>query len=452
MYFCLKFLINAESFAVTIKQKSMKKHSLLYLLLTVPTILDAQSVVETHTFFSSALGVEKTYLIYLPDGYSANTTAQYPVVYFLRLHENEWFNPQRRTDGKTLKHVADELIENGMMGKMILVAPSTGGNNSNPSLTDFGIVNMLRPDLADDDGIGTGAFEDYLFQDLIPHIDSTFRTIPEWCARGVDGFSLGGFAATLYALRHPGVFSSVGSYEGTIMWYNFDYPATEGPLDDYNWYWPGAVNSIAPMFDLPFDTAYMRAHSATNILVEAAPVTLDSIRQISFHISAGAFNATSNLEVNEQFVDSLAAKGINNTFDNLILAPNATHNFDWADEHAKKSLVKHWETFTSFSCNMSTSTSDTYKIPQIKLLQNYPNPVSSFTTIAFETSEQCAINIDVFDSLGRKISTLLNGVFPLGRHQIQVDMSELPDGVYHYQLESNAQIQAKKLLVLRNKL
>ena len=59
------------------------------------------------------------------------------------------------------------MIETEQMGKMIVVAPSTGGNN--PNNTDMGIINMLRPDLATNTGIGTGAFEDYFF----PRFDST---------------------------------------------------------------------------------------------------------------------------------------------------------------------------------------------------------------------------------------------------------------------------------------
>ena len=140
----------------------MKKQILLFLLLAFTTVVHAQSVVETHTFYSAALGVEKSYLIYLPDGYSSDT-AHYPSLYFLRLAETEWFDPGLRANGKTLKDVADSLITSGTIGKMILVGPSTGVNTG----IGFGIVNMLRPDLATDSLIGTGEFEDYFFQDLI---------------------------------------------------------------------------------------------------------------------------------------------------------------------------------------------------------------------------------------------------------------------------------------------
>lgn len=425
----------------------MKKQIPLFLLSAVTTILHSQSVVETHTFFSPTLGEDKSYLIYLPDEYGLDTSVHYPCVYFLRLHETEWFNPDLRTDGETLKDVADDLVANGTIGKMIIVGPSTGGNDQD--FTDIGIVNMLQPDLADDDGIGTGAFEDYFFQDLIPHIDSAYRTVPEWCARGVDGFSLGGFASTLYALKHPGVFSSVGSYDGTIMWYNLDYPVTPGPWDDYTWLFAPYGPLFAPMFGSPLDTAYMLTHSATNILTEADPVTLDSIQQMSFHISCGYSNGVTNKEVNEQFVDSLAAKGITNTFTNVVLQAFAIHNFNWADVHAEKSLPMHWQTFVSLACaelpsgiNDGASASSS-----ITLFQNFPNPANSNTTITFEIPEQAIIKIDLYDSFGKKVRELVNDNFPQGKHQVQLDVAEFADGVYYYRLENNSKILTKKLMV-----
>ncbi len=423
----------------------MKKQILIFLLLGFNTMLHAQSVVETHTFYSAALGVNKSYLIYLPDGYSADTS-HYPSVYFLRLVETEWFNPQFTANGKTLKDVADSLIASGTIGKMILVGPSTGGNTGG-----WGIVNMLRPDLATDSGIGTGAFEDYFFQDLIPHIDSAFRTIPQWCARGVDGFSMGGFASTLYALKHPGVFSSVGSYDGTLMFYDLDYPVTPGPWDDKAWFQPSWAPLLAPPFGSPTDTAYMLAHSVTNILTQADPVTLDSIRQMSFHISSVSFNALGNKEVNKQFVDSLAAKGISNSFPNVVLQPGAIHSYDMADEHAKRTLPMHWATFASFSCaSFTTGINDVTNPSQsISLFQNNPNPVSSITTIAFEVPVQSTIKIDIYDSFGKKIRELVNGNFPSGKHQIQLNIAEFPDGIYYYRLESAAKILTKKLLVFK---
>ena len=249
---------------------------------------------------------------------------------------------------------------------------------------------------------------------------------------GVDGFSLGGYASTLYAFKHPGVFSSVGSYDGTIMWHNLDDPATPGPLDDRVWYNPSLVNFFAPAFDQPLNPTQMQANSATNILMEANLATIDSIQQISFHITSGAFSNSSNRNVNEQLLGFLADKGISNSFDNLLLASNATHTWDWADEHANRTLIKHWETFTSLSCSsLNTGINNIDQSSQsIKLFQNSPNPVYSLTNITFELLERKFINISIFDAMGRKIRTLVHQSFSPGRHQIHIDMSELANGIY----------------------
>lgn len=49
------------------------------------------------------------------------------------------------------------------------------------------------------------------------HIDAAYRTIPERTHRGMDGFSLGGFCSVMLAVKHPELFSTVGSYDGSFM-------------------------------------------------------------------------------------------------------------------------------------------------------------------------------------------------------------------------------------------
>ena len=81
------------------------------------------------------------------------------------------------------------------------------------------------------------------------------------------------------------------------------------------------------------------------------------------------------------------------------------------------------------------------------MFENYPNPASSITTISFEVPVQSKIKIDMYDSFGKKIRELVNGNFPSGKHQIQLNIAEFADGVYYYRLESATKILTKKLLV-----
>lgn len=52
-----------------------------------------------------------------------------------------------------------------------------------------------------------GNWEDYVVNDLVAHIDSTYRTIPEAESRGIAGHSMGGFGALNLAMLHPEIFS-----------------------------------------------------------------------------------------------------------------------------------------------------------------------------------------------------------------------------------------------------
>lgn len=124
----------------------------------------------------------------------------------------------------------------------------------------------------------------------------------------------------------------------------------------------------------------MLQHSAINVLVEASPSRLDSIRAMKFHIHSGASTAVTNLLRNIQLLDSMAAKGIYNTFENVVLAPNAIHDYGFADLHASRSLVKHWEVLQP----PASIEERPVHIPlTAELHQNYPNPFNPSTVIGY---------------------------------------------------------------------
>jgi S-formylglutathione hydrolase FrmB len=322
---------------------SLKLFALLILFCSLPCQnLLSQGTVETRSFNSPELGATKSYRIYLPEGYYQSTD-NYPVVYFFRNHESEWFTLS------SLNQVADGLIDAGLIGKMILVGPNTGSNNGNY----WGCINMLRSDLAPSPGIGTGKFEDYIITDLVTHIDTTFRTIADKSHRGIDGFSLGGFISTAISLRNPQVFSSIGSYDGTLMYYNLDDPAVPGPgPEDFFWM---AYTEVDPLFDNPRNVPYMLEHSVCNILESADTSLINQFKLNRYHISHGYRNgAGTNYGRNEYFISKLREKGMRNSWGNPLIHENGIHNYQMADVHATASLIKHWQTFNGTKISAPT--------------------------------------------------------------------------------------------------
>lgn len=84
------------------------------------------------------------------------------------------------------------------------------------------------------------------------------------------------------------------------------------------------------------------------------------------------------------------------------------------------------------------------------LSQNYPNPFNPVTQIGFSLPRAGNVRIEIYNSLGQKIATLLDAHKPAGYHELTFDASHLASGVYFYRLEtSTGFIQTKKFILLK---
>ncbi len=88
------------------------------------------------------------------------------------------------------------------------------------------------------------------------------------------------------------------------------------------------------------------------------------------------------------------------------------------------------------------------------LLQNFPNPVISTTTIRYtipETFVQSATNpqvtLKVYDAFGRVISVLVNKPQAPGKHTVTCNGSGWPKGIYFYRLQINGRSFTGKMVV-----
>jgi hypothetical protein len=59
------------------------------------------------------------------------------------------------------------------------------------------------------------------------------------------------------------------------------------------------------------------------------------------------------------------------------------------------------------------------------------------------------VSLKVFDVLGREVATLVNEVKPPGEYSVVFDGTNLPSGVYFYQLKAGGFVQTRKLVLLR---
>ena len=83
------------------------------------------------------------------------------------------------------------------------------------------------------------------------------------------------------------------------------------------------------------------------------------------------------------------------------------------------------------------------------LLQNYPNPFTSSTRVAFAMSRPSAVRIAVFDVTGRQVAVLVDGSLGAGRHEVDFNADGLSSGTYLIRMETPSGIQTRKTVLIR---
>lgn len=156
-------------------------------ILMVGTMAATAQRVEEKSLKSTILGCDKSYCIYLPEGYEQSDTTLYPVLYLLHgLTDN---HASWRDKGR-IQEIATEIFADEKAQKMIIVMPDAG-------TTHDGYFNCEG-----------WRYEDFFFQEFIPHVESTYRIKARREQRAIAGLSMGGGGTTGYALRHSEMFSS----------------------------------------------------------------------------------------------------------------------------------------------------------------------------------------------------------------------------------------------------
>ncbi len=93
-------------------------------------------------------------------------------------------------------------------------------------------------------------------------------------------------------------------------------------------------------------------------------------------------------------------------------------------------------------------------MPPFQLMQNYPNPVSNrngnnshTTQISFTLDRAMNVRLDLFDSLGKKLKSLVSSEMPSGEHSYHLDATDLITGTYFYVLHSGSNSAVRKMII-----
>ena len=86
---------------------------------------------------------------------------------------------------------------------------------------------------------------------------------------------------------------------------------------------------------------------------------------------------------------------------------------------------------------------------RLRLHPNYPNPFRGQTTIRYELPEAVPAHLALYDMLGRRVLTLVDGEQPSGVHEITMEPDGLASGVYLLRLQAADAVETRRLAIVR---
>ena len=236
---------------------------------------------------------EGSCLVYLPDGYDDSGDKRYPVIYYLH------GGTGNQREAAWLINEVHRAITDKAMDPVIVVSPQ--------ALPIGWYVNANESDSK----VTSGPIADVIIKDLIPFVDSRYRTVADASGRGIEGFSMGGRGALALAFSHPDMFGAVSSVAGAVV--DWD----EEPLQR-------ALECTFGDVDDPFSRIYFDAwHPRTAACRNAREIKSNGM---SVRMWVGdrdrLYNENGNM-ITEKFHCLLQRLGIAHT---LTIVPGASHN------------------------------------------------------------------------------------------------------------------------------
>lgn len=154
--------------------------------------IQSEAVAKSKLGDSGSVGIH----IYLPPDYYTDKDKRFPVVYFLHGCGDTFGELSvRGTD-------MDKAMKQPGTKQFIIVEPDGTNILGGSFFTNSPVI---------------GNWEDYVTQDVVQYIDKNYRTIPKASARGISGFSMGGYSSLMIAMKHPDLFSCVLSLSPGLM-------------------------------------------------------------------------------------------------------------------------------------------------------------------------------------------------------------------------------------------
>jgi enterochelin esterase family protein len=318
------------------------------------------------TVQSNVVGRSYAVSVYLPPSYKIEKERKFPTVYFQ--DGGEYI-----TLGSSV-NVIENLIDSNKICEIIavFVTPNNRGE-------EYAFAKRMQ-------------YAEFFATELVPFIDSNYRTSKAASDRLVMGDSYGGNISGLISYKYPEVFGNCGLHSAAFQPNNYE---------------------------------------VYNMIVNGEK------KNIKYAGSWGTYEGLS--DIMRSFDQKITEKG---------------YPFTWS-EYPEGHSWGLWRATTDIILESIfpygyTSVKETGSIPdEFELMQNYPNPFNPSTTISYNLKSTTEVKIEITDTLGQRIKLLVNEVKSSGSHQVNFDGSNLSSGVYIYSITANGKTLSKKMELIK---
>ncbi|MCT9139774.1 alpha/beta hydrolase [Streptomyces violarus] len=176
--------------------------------------------------------------VYTPPGYEEQKERRYPAVYLLLGFTgllDDWCISTAFCE--SIPQTVDRMMAVGECPPMVLIFVD--------AWTAYGGSQFV-------DSAGTGRYHSYLCEEVVPWVDSSYRTLPHRDHRAISGKSSGGFGAMYTAMLRPDLFGAIATHSGDALYETQYIPAfaeasrmLQGYGGDIGEWWAGFKQRVA---------------------------------------------------------------------------------------------------------------------------------------------------------------------------------------------------------------
>jgi hypothetical protein len=215
--------------------------------------------------------------------------------------------------------------------------------------------------------------------------------------------------------------------------------------NDSNWaawstIWSFTIDTHAPLFSgttIWSDTAFQGPYLVTSIITDALSGVKTTQLWYRFGETGGFRPVFMDVTTPDTYTAQIPEVPDTNTMVYyFLLASDSTGNRSYDPEGAPSSKYNFIGLWVGIAEGANSSSPNAFALDQ-----NCPNPFFSTTNIKFALPDKAQINIEIYDTSGRFVQTLINEKMNAGYHAVDWNPVHLSPGIYFYKIQVHTDLE-----------